>query len=347
MIRKKLTLNNAPNKALNVAVWQGDGQTLMPSERLSLPAKALVVVSPVIFVVILFVTHKVLPVILTAAVTFLPGSLWFSLINNFLQDHAVTDGAKLTQIFVGFVQARLLTHNLALLISTALFPLLFVRGVLVLASKALELNNYSGKFTKVELAQLDKEATRVIQLPFRTLNITGLLSSFVAIALLEQLSNVFMTRRYRGVRDINVRGVIAFASLGALGLATSELFLQATKMLTVESVYTQLLRCLYQALLALSMRMGTAFYTGVAVAKKHYLRKGGSVIIAVVLGFLFHVAFVGAELYAKNQVNQGSYGVRTVWAVTFGFHVILLVLLGLLCREAYSRILDPASRRIP
>ncbi len=147
------------------------------------------------------------------------------------------------------------------------------------------------------------------------------------------------------------RGAVATASAAGLGFATTEILGFSLFLLTQGISFRRVGVVLGVSLLLLPLHIGTAFFMGVAIAKKKILHLRASVFGAYLTAVLFSFIMITGNLYLVGILFfrlfffSKGYSAWVYVGAVIG-KILLMLLLIFLCRRSF-RTLDLERYELP
>lgn len=181
----------------------------------------------------------------------------------------------------------------------------------------------------------------------------ALLSGYIVAAITEESAKWLLSRRYRRINEIpsnqqndlriSVRGVLAIASVSALGFATFEnvLYLigwsepSKTGGFPIGRAGLAVLRDIF----AFPLHIGTTFVIALVEARRFVLSDTLSVWSAFATAIFFHGTFDASALVIAALVLKG---VLPEWceAIAVAIQAVLVILLVVLCRSRFQALIE-------
>lgn len=314
------------------------------SEPVNTHAKVLLALVPILLILITFATGKPGIILLVTIVTFGPVVIWYLAIQRLLQDRALSKSFLIQQVFIGAVPAYILSLLAEVVLAVLLFLALFFPNIMQIAKKAASMGN-GQPLTQEQQEQLTAAASKMI--PLWKFLLGGIIAAFLVAGLVEEIAKYLMTRRYRKLSSIDVPGVLAVASAGALGLAGTEQFFYSLRMAARGNTWIGFLVSLYRAVFAFPLHIGTAFYIGIAVAKKEIQNMDTSIPLAITVAVLFHGAFDAVEMTAAFLVMRYKFNLFGTFSLMLIINTAFIIGLIWLCLFAYRRLRSSGYRAVP
>lgn len=274
----------------------------------------------------------------------LPSLIIGLFIKRYLQDDAVPASFLWTQFFFGAIPLIVIVLIIELIFSVIILSVL-------LNKEFQELSKFLDSSEEISDEDLINKVKAIV--PLYKFILIVLIMAFVVAALVEEAAKWILARRYQRVdllsdnqsnnRHVSVRGIIAVASAGALGLATVE---NVAYVLGLSSAVTKTVfpfrrigLTLLRDVLAFPVHVCNTSYIALAAAQRKLFGGGPSVYIAFLVAVAFHGTFDAVSLVSAGLI---AYDKLPNWfeAIVVIIQIALVIALVVLCRTRFKSLLE-------
>lgn len=289
---------------------------------------AIAIVSPNPFYTLIFILVAVLPAF-----------IWLRIIRRHFQDEAVPPYFLASQFLCATVPLTFIVFIVESLLSLIFFYIVLSKELHSLLEKAGE-----------EPLSIDD-----LKLLFPTwkLVLVALLSAYIIAGITEESAKWLLSRRYRAIDEldvnqdnglkISIRGVLAIASVSALGFATFENIMYLLQWSTpTKSGGFPIIRAglaLLRDLFAFPLHIGTTFFIALVEARRHVLSDTLSLWSAFTTAVFFHGTFDASALVIAALVFKGVIP-EWVEVIALVIQAFLVILLVILCRSRFQALIQ-------
>lgn len=303
-------------------------QHRQPSDKSTQPlsphAKLLLLLVPIFLIGVSSLTTRPSRTFLVSGTAFAPPLVGLILIHRYLKDERVSISLLINRAFVGAVPMFLLTLAAGMIMTVVWLGLLLALEIAVSDARAVVLDSTS-------LNGPARKPGGYFTGPRAVIHNVGF--PFVVDAFVNELAKYFLADSVRRFAPVGEHGVIALTCAGGLGLALPGIFSALSPLFMDSTVFGLSGPRIISALFFFLTDVGTAFYIGVATAKKHIQQQRGSVAQALASAILFQGAYMSIPRFVSHTFAR-----EREQSMLLVFRSAFLVCLALACARAYKQL---------
>lgn len=312
----------------------------------------LLVVMPILFMVVLaFLFRAPLHIFILGCVVFIPATIFFFLIKHLARGESLPTSFLMDQIFIGAVPGLTISTAFIFLFLACLSRFVFSKSIfeqITTLFRQLAMLSVVNAKDKLMFYQRYKntDAFYIVTIgPVVIAGVSAVVKEFAKLAVAFRCEQLLHYGPALGPR-----GALATAAGAGLGFATMEIAVFSSifvaEGVSVGSVGLILLASIW----LLPLHVGTAFYMGVAIAKKKILHVRASVFGAYLVSVIFNFLITSINLYMIGLIFFRAYFSKgfSWWIYAGGLiaKVVIVIILGILCKKSYNNM-DLARYSLP